>query len=88
MYHEAGFSAKIEKKEGFLSPVIHYYLSRNRLWLLRKYGNPFYYPIYIISSTLYYTFLLIYFKLRRRNEKAAFLIKGLKEGLFSSEKII
>jgi GT2 family glycosyltransferase len=88
MYHEAGVSAKIEKKEGFLSPVIHYYLSRNRLWLLRKYGNPFYYPIYIIGSTLYYTFLLIYFKLRRRNEKAAFLIKGLKEGLFSSEKII
>jgi GT2 family glycosyltransferase len=88
MYHEAGVSAKIEKKEGFLSPVIHYYLSRNRLWFLRKYGSPFYYPIYIIGSTLYYTSLLIYFKLRRRNEKAALLIKGLKEGLFSPEKII
>ena len=41
MYHEAGVSARLEapKKEGFLNPVIHYYISRNRIWFLRKYGN-------------------------------------------------
>jgi GT2 family glycosyltransferase len=83
MYHEAGVSAKVEKKEGVLSPVIHYYISRNRLWFLRRYGSPVYYPVYILGSVFYYTTLWLYFKLRRRNEKAAFLIKGLKEGIFT-----
>jgi GT2 family glycosyltransferase len=90
MYHEAGVSAKIEKRkeEGFLSPVIHYYISRNRLWVLRKYGNPIFSPIYIITSLIYYISLLIYFKFRNRNEKAGYLIKGVKEGFFTSKNLI
>jgi GT2 family glycosyltransferase len=90
IYHEAGIAAKIEaqKKEGSLSPVIHYYISRNRIWFLRKYGNKFYYPVYIITSGFYYVSLLIYFKLRGRNQKAAYLIKGLKEGLFTPKSLI
>ncbi|MDB5112232.1 MAG: hypothetical protein JWR67_3346 [Mucilaginibacter sp.] len=90
MYHEAGISAKVEapKKEGALSPVIHYYISRNRLWFLRRYGNTLYYPIYLISSVIYYAALLIYFKLRGRNQKAAYLIKGVKDGFFTSKKLI
>jgi hypothetical protein len=90
MYHEAGVSAKTEvkKKEGFVTPVIHYYISRNRIWFLRKYGNKICYPVYIISSGFYYSSLLIYFKLRGRNEKARYLIKGLKDGLFTPKNLI
>ncbi|MDB5002328.1 MAG: hypothetical protein JWQ34_553 [Mucilaginibacter sp.] len=88
MYHEAGVSAKVEKKEGFLSPVIHYYTSRNHTWFLRRYGNPIFYPINIIYNGFYYLALLAYFIVRRRNEKARLLIKGLKDGLFTSKKLI
>jgi hypothetical protein len=88
VYHEAGVSAKVEKKEGFLSPVIHYYMSRNHIWFLRRYGKPIFYPIYIIYNGLYYISLLIYFKLRGRSKKAAFLIKGLKDGFFTSKNLI
>lgn len=90
MYHEAGVSAKVlaPKKEGILSPVIHYYVSRNHIWFLRRYGNSFYYPVNIVYNGFYYLSLLLYFKLRRRNEKARFLIKGLKEGIFTSKNLI
>src|ERR1700761_6960494 len=73
MYHEAGVSAKVEKKEGFLSPVIHYYISRNHIWFLRKYGKPVFFPVYVLYNGLYYLSLWLYFKLRRRNEKARLL---------------
>jgi GT2 family glycosyltransferase len=88
MYHEAGVSAKVEKKEGFLSPIIHYYITRNRIWFLRKYGNMIFYPVYIIGGLLYYGAVWLYFKLRGRNEKAGFLVKGLKEGIFTPKNLI
>lgn len=90
MYHEAGVSAKVSapKKEGFLSPIIHYYISRNRIWFLRKYGNVFCYPVYMLGGALYYIPLWIYFKLRGRNEKAKLLLKGVKEGIFTSKSLI
>jgi GT2 family glycosyltransferase len=88
MYHEAGVSATIEKKEGSLSPVIHYYMSRNHIWFLRKYGNPLFYPVNIVYNGFYYLSVWIYFKFRRRNEKARSLIKGLKEGLFTPKNSI
>ncbi len=88
LYHEAGVAAKVEKKEGFLSPVIHYYISRNHIWFLRKYGNPFFYPVNIIYNGIYYLSLLTYFKLRGRNEKARFLIKGLRDGILTPQNSI
>lgn len=90
MYHEAGVSAKISapKKEGFLNPVIHYYICRNHLWFLRKYGNPVFYPINLVYNTFYYGSLLIYFTLRGRKEKARCLVKGLKEGFFTPKNLI
>jgi GT2 family glycosyltransferase len=90
MYHEAGVSAKltVKKKEGILNPVIHYYISRNRIWFLRKYGNKVFYPVYLISSGFYYASLLIYFKVRGRNTKAGYLIKGLKDGLLTPKNLI
>jgi hypothetical protein len=88
MYHEAGVSAKVEKKEGFLSPVIHYYISRNHFWFLRRYGKPIFYPINILYNGSYYLAVWVYLKLRGRNEKAGFIIKGLKEGLFTPQTTI
>jgi len=88
IYHEASVSATIEKREGILSPIIHYYICRNHIWFLRKYSNPFFYPVNIIYNGFYYLLLLTYFKLRSRNEKAVFLIKGLKEGIFTSKSLI
>ncbi|MDB4926275.1 glycosyltransferase family 2 protein [Mucilaginibacter sp.] len=88
MYHEAGVSAIVEKKEGFLSPVIHYYISRNHIWFLRKYGKPVFYPVNILYNGFYYLGVWVYLKLRGRNEKAGFIIKGVKEGLFTPSKLI
>ncbi|MGY3213736.1 glycosyltransferase family 2 protein [Mucilaginibacter sp. HD30] len=90
MYHEAGVSAKISPKnnEGNLSPVIHYYTSRNHIWFLRRYGNKTFLPVYAVSNMLYYGALYVYFKLRSRNEKASNLIKGLKDGLFTPKNLI
>lgn len=89
MYHEAGVSAKSGvTKEGNLNPVIHYYVSRNHLWIIRGYGKPVFYPINFIYNGFYYLALLTYLKLRGRNEKVKQLIKGLKDGLFTSKKLI
>ena len=88
MYHEAGVSAKIEKKEGFLSPVIHYYTSRNHTWFLRQYGKPLYYPVNFVYNGAYYLSLLAYFILRGRFNKARCLLKGLNEGLFAPKTLI
>lgn len=88
MYHEAGVSATVQKKEGTLSPIIHYYISRNHIWFLRRYGKPLFYPVYFLYNGLYYIAVLTYLKLRGRNEKARLLIKGIKEGLFTPKSTI
>lgn len=90
IYHEAGVSAKTgsPKNEGFLNPVIHYYISRNHLWFLRRYGTPAFYPVNLLYNGIYYTALWVYFKLRKRKQKADLLIKGLKEGFFTPKNII
>jgi hypothetical protein len=89
MYHEAGVSAKVSAgKEGSLNPIIHYYVSRNHLWFLRRYGNTLFYPINFFYNGGYYAALLIYLKLRGRNEKAKLLIKGLKDGFFTPKSLI
>jgi GT2 family glycosyltransferase len=88
MYHEAGASAIVEKREGIVSPVIHYYICRNHIWFLRRYGKPVFYPINVLYNGFYYLAVWAYFKLRGRNEKASFIIKALKEGLFTPKSTI
>lgn len=90
MYHEAGVSGKSETKnaEGFLNPFIHYYTSRNHIWFLRRYGRPGFFPVYWAYNTAYYAAVLIYLKLRGRNKKVSLLLKGLKEGIFTSQTLI
>ncbi|WP_158798479.1 glycosyltransferase family 2 protein [Pedobacter sp. L105] len=90
VYHEAGASGQLtsREKEGTLSPVIHYYVSRNHIWFLGRFGNPLFYPFMILFNAPYYLGLLCYFMLRGRRKKAKFLINGIKDGFFTSEKVI
>lgn len=90
IYHEAGVSGKqsSKNKEGTISPIIHYYLSRNKIWFLRKYSNPVFVPTITLYHFFYYTFLMIYFILRNRLTKAKYLYKGIKNGLSEPKKNI
>lgn len=90
VFHEAGVSGKqaTKNKEGTLSPIIHYYLSRNKLWILRRYASMFILPLIIVAHFFYYGSLFIYFIVRRRWKKANLLFKGIKEGLFTPQKSI
>ena len=85
IYHEAGASGQQKSKnnEGTLSPVIHYYLSRNKIWFLRRYANPLFLPIIAFINLIYYGSLFGYFFLKKRNKKATYLYKGIREGLFT-----
>ncbi len=89
MYHEAGASGKAAKdKEGTLSPIIHYYVSRNKIWFFRKYGNPLFYPFMFLYNAPYFLALLSYFMIRGRKKKAGYLFKGLKDGFFTPKALI
>lgn len=90
LYHEAGASGQLasREKEGTLSPVIHYYVNRNKIWFLRKFGNPLFYPFMFIYHAPYYLALLSYFMLRGRKKKAGYLFNGLKDGFFTPETVI
>ena len=90
IFHEAGVSGKQDTKnnEGTLSPIIHYYLSRNKLWISRRYASMFFLPLIIVAHLFYYGCLFIYFIARRRWKKANFLFNGIKEGLFTPQKSI
>lgn len=85
IYHEAGASGqqKVKNTEGRLAPVIHYYLCRNKIWFLRRYAHPFSLIFIFVPNALYYTSLFAYFSIRRRKQKAMFLLKGIKDGLFT-----
>ena len=90
LYHEAGASGQLatKEKEGTLSPVIHYYVSRNRIWFLRRFGKPVFYPFMFLYYLPYYAALMSYFLLRGRRKKASLLFNGLKDGFFTPEKVI
>lgn len=90
LYHEAGASGQLasREKEGTLSPVIHYYINRNRIWLLRRFGKPVFYPFLFLYYTPYYLAMLSYFVIRGRQKKAGFLLNGIKDGFLTSKKVI
>ncbi|WP_316849710.1 glycosyltransferase family 2 protein [Pedobacter agri] len=90
VYHEAGVSGKqkVKNSEGELSPIIHYYVNRNKLWFLRRYANPAFLIFIFGYNAMYYSILLCYFLIRNRKQKAKFLLKGIKEGLFTPQTTI
>nr|MBC7613676.1 glycosyltransferase family 2 protein [Pseudopedobacter sp.] len=86
IYHEAGVSSQLKKKkkEGTLSPIIHYYLNRNRIWFLRSFGNKFCYIFNFLNLIAYWCALLFYFLFKLKFQKAKYLLKGIFEGFFTS----
>lgn len=84
IFHAVGSSGKIERKEneGMISPIIHYYNVRNRIWNLRINGKVVYYPVYLVYNMGFYGSMLGYFLMKRRFKKAKMLLRGINDGLF------
>ena len=90
IFHEAGVSGQLpsQSKEGTLNPLIHYYLNRNKVWFIRKYGNKLFLVFNILNLFVYWASLLIYFTLKGKKKKFKNLLKGIKDGIFiPAEKI-
>ena len=90
IYHEAGASGQLpeQTKEGTLRPIIHYYIVRNHIWFLRKYGSRIFLPLYVLYNLIYYFSLLIYFILKNKKRKTRLLIKGIRDGIMTPHKNI
>lgn len=90
LYHEAGASSQrsSKEKEGTLSPIIHYYVNRNHIWFLRRFGNPLFYPLMFGYYLPYYLAYYCYFMIRGRKKKAEYLFNGIKDGFFTPETVI
>lgn len=83
VYHIAGMSGKssVKGKEGFLSPNVHYYNVRNRIWILKKYTQIWDRPSVFLYHVFYFTAMLIYFCVRGRWGKLKACFNGIKDGL-------
>jgi GT2 family glycosyltransferase len=88
VYHIAGASTRAEKKgkEGFLNPIVHYYLIRNKIWFLKKYLRPRHYLTAGLVNSVYLTGVIMYFLIRRRFAKLKVTIKAINDGLKGSMK--
>ena len=83
IYHIAGASTRAKKKgkEGFLNPIVHYYLIRNRIWFLKKYLEPKHWITAGIMVSGYLAGALCYFLVRRRFVKLQTTMKAIRDGL-------
>lgn len=90
VFHEAGVSGKLKSKskEGYLSPIIHYYLTRNKIWFLRRYGNKWFFPFILLNLIVQSSALLCYFVINGKTQKLNNLLKGIKDGLLTPSKNI
>ena len=88
IYHIAGHSQKSETKtsEGYVSPNVHYYNSRNRIWFLKKHTQVIYLPTVIIYQVFYALAVSLYFIIRGRWGKLNAWNKGILHGVTKSSK--
>ncbi len=88
IYHIAGASTRAEEKgkEGFLNPIVHYYLIRNKIWFLKKYLKPRHLITAVFVNSLYLAGVLVYFLLRRRFVKLKITLKAINDGLRGNMK--
>jgi GT2 family glycosyltransferase len=86
VYHIAGMSNKSlsKQKEGYVNPIVHYLIQRNRIWFLKKYTK----PIFVVPTILYHTSysiaMMIYFILRGRFKKLNALLRGIQDGIYDT----
>lgn len=83
IYHIAGHSQKssTKTKEGFISPSVHYYNSRNHIWLIKKYSKLYALPTVIIYQAVLAIAVNLYFIVRGRWQKLKAWNKGMIEGI-------
>ena len=84
IYHVAGGSSKkIKTKEGVIPPILHYYRTRNHLFLIRSHSNPVTFVLSLFYQTLKNASFILYLGLNGRFQKVNAILKGHYEGLFS-----
>ena len=84
IYHVAGGSSKKTKtKEGIIPPILHYYRTRNHLFLIRSHSNPVSFVLSLLYQTLKNGAFILYLGLNGRFQKVNAILKGHYEGLFS-----
>lgn len=80
--HKESASTRKGLQAGSTSPLKHFLMTRNRITLVRKHGSPAerlaFLTLVLPAVTLYY---LAAFTLRRRWEKMAWFMRGLRHGL-------
>ena len=86
IYHIAGMSnkSKVKKADGYVNPIVHYQIQRNRIWFLKRYARWY----FIVPTALYHSSyslaVMIYFIGRRRFKKLNALLSGIRDGLTDS----
>jgi len=84
IYHVAGGSSKkIKTKEGIVPPIIHFYRTRNHLFLIRKHANPLSFILSLLYQTAKNASFIVYLALNGRFQKVKAILKGHFEGLFA-----
>ncbi len=86
VYHIAGMSnkSKSKQKEGYVNPIVHYLIQRNRIWFLKRYTNPIFVVPTVIYHTSYSIAMMIYFIIRARFKKLNALLRGIKDGIYDT----
>jgi GT2 family glycosyltransferase len=82
IYHIGGGSSNTpeKRKEGYLSPDVHYYNIRNHIWIIRRWLKWYEKPSAIIFHGLYSISLAFYFLVRFRWNKLMAVAKGFIHG--------
>ena len=82
IYHIGGGSSNttVKRKEGFQSPEVHYYNTRNHAWIIRSWLKWYEMPSAILYHALYSISLACYFLLRFRWNKLMAVAKGFLHG--------
>lgn len=89
IFHEAGVSGQMASNaEGTLNPIIHYYLNRNKIWFIRRYGNKLFLIFNYLNLFVYWLMLLTYFTIKGKLKKRANLFKAIKDGFFTPSQTI
>jgi GT2 family glycosyltransferase len=84
IYHVAGGSSKkVKTKEGVVPPIIHFYRTRNHLFLIRKHANLISFVLSLLYQTAKNAAFIIYLAFNGRFQKVKAILKGQFEGLFA-----
>lgn len=82
IYHIGGGSSNSSerRKEGYQNPNVHYYNTRNQIWIIRTWLSWYEKPIAILYHAVYTVSLATYFLIRMRWNKLKAVVKGFIHG--------